>query len=106
MSDEERDVQLLNMKNVYTPDGFASLAAAVLSHLRQYRRAVVYLDNDGNLLYKDPLKEMALVDAPVLIIYPDSIDLNEESRIFTASLDNCELLEPGALILDEEKTES
>lgn len=106
MNDKDRSIQQLSMHNVFTPDGFASLAAAVLSQLRQHRRAVVYLDDDGNLLYKDPTKEVALVDAPVLIIYPDSIDLDEESRTFTASLDNCELLEVSTLILEEEKSGS
>jgi hypothetical protein len=106
MSEKDDDLRPLTMQNVFTPDGFASLAAAVASQLRQHRKAVVYLDSDGNVLYKDPAKEVAIVDAPVLIIYPDAIELDEESRIFTASLDNCELLEVGALLLEEEKIES
>lgn len=74
----------LTLANIITPHGFASLAAAVAGQLKKYRRVFLYLDDEDNVLHKDPEKEIATCNAPALIVDPSAIEsIDDEKGLIT-----------------------
>ena len=97
--------QNLTLGLAKTPDGFASLAAAVLSQLQKHGRVFLYLDEEDNILHKDPEKEIAVAFEPVLIVSPGAVmheTYNQETGHAVVDLSQTQLLQPSGLILEEE----
>lgn len=92
----------LTLESTAYPEGFACLAAAVRSHLMRYGKCFLYVDDEGNILGKDPEKEVAVSVSPVLVVDPSAVvDDDEERNLLTISLEGVQLLDYGALILDD-----
>lgn len=101
MADNGKPERPLTLEGCFTPHGFASLAAAVLSQLRIHRKCFLYLDDDNNVLHKDPQTEIATAHVPSFVVDPNAvIEYDEQNGRVTVALEGIQILNYSALILE------
>lgn len=102
MSDDTKWAGNLTLDAALTPHGFQSLAAAVLSELRQHGKCYLYADEQGNILHKDPAKEIALVEPPALVLSPSAVvDFIEADNLAVVRVADLQLVEASGLVAQD-----
>jgi len=104
MSENPERERALTLEGCHSPHGFASLSAAVLSQLKTYGKCFLYLDDDGNVLHKDPKTEIATAHVPSLVVDPSAIvNYDEQNGQVTVDLKGVQVLKYSSLVLETEE---
>ncbi len=106
MSNNNQKERALTLEGCSTPHGFASLAAAVLSQLKSHGKCFLYLDEEGNVLHKDPETEIATAHVPSLVVDPSAVvEYDERNGQVTVDLKGVQILKYSSLILETDEEE-